>query len=204
MRIPPRRWVLPCLLNFLVIAEMPPWANAEDLSESVQLQSLLSETDKVAEKNDLKHLTLTPGPGVAHERLALGINYTGGQLRWNFSPQWAAEVRYQQGQASSNYGDVKAVVFGLRGYRTSHPASRLPFYWGSEVAVTNAKPETSGYSTNGFAAGAFAGMRYRASRRISLDIDLGPYVISQTETNTHTTATNLDFVLNTALIVGIF
>ncbi len=149
-------------------------------------------------------MTLPPESVASRERLSLGVNYTGAQLRWNISSRWAAEGRYQQGKASSNYGDVTARVFGLRGYRFIRSESRFPLYWGSEIAYTTAKPETSNYKTNGLALGAFGGMQYHVTRRISLDVDLGPYVISLTETQTRTSSTNLDFVLNTALLVRIF
>jgi len=57
-------------------------------------------------------------PQAAREhRLGLGVNYTGGQLRWRFNRRWSVEGRYQQGSASSDYGTVTAHVFGLRGYR---------------------------------------------------------------------------------------
>jgi hypothetical protein len=125
-------------------------------------------------------------------------------VRWNFTPRWATEARYQRGKASRNYGDVKAQVFGLRGYHFFHSGSRFPFYFGSEFAIAKAKPETSNYETEGLAIGAFGGIECRVTRRLSVNADLGPYIISLNETQTNTKSTNLDFVLNTALLWRIF
>jgi hypothetical protein len=117
----------------------------------------------MASAEGLRQMIEPSGPPAPRERLSLGVNYTGGQVRWNLSPKWAAEGRYQQGTASSNYGDVKAQVFGIRGYRFVHPENRFPFYWGAEAAYATAKPESSSYKTKGMALGAFGGMEYRAT-----------------------------------------
>jgi len=186
---------------FLIIVSLPLYLAAEEPQESsTLLPTLLNEQ----EKPSVKHLTLPDGPIVSRQRLSLGINFAGAQARWNFSTRWAMEGRYQQGQASSDYGDVKAQVFGLRFYRFIHPERRLPLYWGSEMAYVTAKPESSAYKANGVAMGVFAGMQVHLTRRIFMDMDLGPYVISLTETHTHASATTLDFVLNTALVAKVF
>ncbi len=143
-------------------------------------------------------------PSIPLYRWGVGVNYTGAQIRYNLSSHWAAEGRYQQGKASSNYGDVTSRVFGLRGYRTPHPEKHLPFYYGGELAYARAEPETSVYKTVGFATGAFGGFEYHLTRRMSLTLDLGPYIIALTETHTHTQATNLDFILNTTFLLRLF
>ena len=149
-------------------------------------------------------MPLSSDSPVPHDRLAIGINYTGAQIRFGLTSRWALEGRYQQGSASSNYGDVKAQVFGLRGYRFRHPENRFTFYWGAEGAYATATPESSYYKVNGLALGGFGGLEYHVARRVSIDMDLGPYIIALTEKHTHTSSTNLDFVLNTALLVRIF
>jgi len=74
-------------------------------------------------------------------------------------------------------------------------------YWGTEAAYATAKPQTSTYKTKGFAFGAFGGVEYRLSRHLSINADLGPYVISLHESQTSTGSTNLDFVVNSAFLV---
>jgi outer membrane protein with beta-barrel domain len=144
------------------------------------------------------------GPAMPRERLSIGLNYTGGQVRWNFSPHWATELQYQQGKASSNYGDVKSQVYGLRIYRFFNTSSRFSLYTGPEYAYAQAKPETSSFRVKGFVLGAYGGLEYRVTKRISVDADLGPYVISLKETQTKEDSTNLDFVLNTAILWRLF
>ena len=143
-------------------------------------------------------------PAKPDHRLALGISYLGGQMRWNFSPNWAAEYQFQTGKASSDFGDVTANVFGVRAYRFFKPQSRTRFYVGPEVAFTHASAHNSSYSTSGFVVGGFGGFDYYLSRRLSVGFDIGPYLISLKERTTGMTQTNLDFVVNTTLNVHLF
>jgi opacity protein-like surface antigen len=137
-------------------------------------------------------------------RLALGVSYFGEQLRYEWSSRWATELRHQHGKASSDQGDVSADVFGLRGYRSFHRRERFSFYWGGEGAYAKANPSMSTYRVTGVALGAFGGMEYRVMKRITVNADLGPYVISLKEKQTNVSSTNLDFVLNTALNMYLF
>lgn len=138
------------------------------------------------------------------DRLSIGINYTGGQVRWSFSRKWACEARVQFGYASSDYGDVKARVFGFRGYRFFNRGHRVSFYTGPELAFANAEAQNSSHKTSGMALGAFGGIHFPFASRFSLDTDIGPYVISLKEQQTGMSSTNLDFVLSSALVVRIF
>lgn len=140
----------------------------------------------------------------AHNKLTLGVNYIGAQLRWNISSRWALETRYQQGKSSSNYGEVTARVFGMRGYRFLQGGKRFSLYGGTEIAFATATPETSDYKTQGVAFGGFGGIELRLAHRFSLATDIGPYVISLRESQSHASSTTLDFILNTALLWKIF
>ncbi len=144
-----------------------------------------------------------PAPVSTH-RMALGINYTGAQFRWNFRSRWAVEGRYQQGSATSDYGNVKSKVFGVRAYRFFRTERRFPLYIAPEIARATATPERSDYRVDGFAAGVAGGMEYHVTPRISLDVDIGPYVIALHEKKTQVSQSSLDFVLNTALLVHLF
>ena len=137
-------------------------------------------------------------------RWGLGINYTGAQLRYSRNRRWMWEGRYQQGKASSDYGRVTAQVFGFRGYRNFWGRRGWPLYAGSELAYVTAKTNSSAYATKGFAAGAFGGVEYYVGKRLSVNADIGPYVITLREKQTDLTQTTLDFVLNTALVVHLF
>ncbi len=150
------------------------------------------------------HAVLRPDSLAPRRHVALGVNYTGGQLRYRFRSPWAVELRYQQGTASSDYGDVKSQVVGLRGYHFYKRDRPLAYYLGTEIAHVEAKPEASNYRASGFAAGAFGGMEFRVTKNIGLGIDIGPYMISMEEVQTHISQTNLDFILNTGLLWYVF
>ncbi len=153
---------------------------------------------------DVRRVPEPSGPAVPRAHLLVGLNYTGGQVRWMLSPRWAIEGRYQTGKASSDYGTVKSSVVGLRLYRFFERESRFSFYAGPEMAHAEAKPETSNYRTTGFAAGVFGGVQCRVSSRLSVNADIGPYIISLKEEQTKLNSTNLDFVLNTAIVIRLF
>lgn len=131
--------------------------------------------------------------------LAIGLDYTGAHLRWMFSTHWAGEFRYQRGKADSNYGDVTADVVGIRLYRFFRTRGRMPLYVGGEVAHASAKSENSHFRTEGMAAGGFGGIEYLLAKRVSISMDVGPYVVSLNEKETNMSQTSLDFVINTAI-----
>src|SRR5262249_19088864 len=93
---------------------------------------------RTAWAKDLQGSLVLQDETAPRERLAIGLNYTGAQLRWGLSSRWALEGRYQESTAQSNYGDVTARVFGMRSYRFLHPENRFPFYWGAEAAYATA------------------------------------------------------------------
>lgn len=138
------------------------------------------------------------------ERLSLGVNFIGGQIRYNLNARWAAELRYLTGAADSDAGRVRSSVIGFRGYRMFAPEHRWHGYVGAEIAHASAKSEHYNYSAVGFAAGAFGGFRYHLTRRLAFEADIGPYVISLREERTQLKSSNLDFVLDTALVWRVF
>src|SRR5947209_8331149 len=96
-----------CAVALFIGAVQLGFAEGDDQGGSLLLQSLLSGSDKKpVGKNEPRQMTLPTEGIVPHEKLSLGVNYTGAQARWNFSPHWAAEARFQEGKSSSNYGDV--------------------------------------------------------------------------------------------------
>ncbi len=187
------------------------------------LGCLLTGTQAAAsESEELKHLLLLPAtsfttapptaftaqagvpPTAANDRISMGINYTGVQIRCLLTRRWAMELRYQTGQAPSDYGDVRARVVGVRGYRFFPREGRFDYYLGPELAYAQAKADASDYETNGTALGVFGGIHFKLSKRFAFDADLGPYVISLSEKRTRESSTHIDFVLNSALVMRIF
>ena len=160
-------------------------------------------------------------PPPSRRRLAIGVNDLGGQLRIHFTPEWAAEARFMTGSASSNEGGVHSMVFGLRLYRFSQEHRRCRLYLGLEGdraqtsirgqgSAPNSSP-TGGITTaqnfgntSGFAAGGFGGVELRLSRRVAVDFDMGPYLISLKEQVSGVSGSNWDFVVNTAVNLYLF
>lgn len=150
--------------------------------------------------------------------MALGINDLGAQLRLHLNPDWAAEVRYLRGTASSDVGTIDANVFGVRGYRFFSEHHHFQLYAGLEAAYVstsirsynNSNPPTSvanvsGFGdTSGYATGGFGGVEYRLGRRVAIDLDIGPYMIGLQEKVTSVSDASLDFVLDTAINVYLF
>ncbi len=176
--------------------------HAEDPGGSPVLESILNNAPQ--EKKDVPRVPEPSGPPTPRERLSIGVNYTGGQVRWRLSTRWAAEGRMQFGSADSNYGKVHSQIFGLRGYRFFPFRERMTWYAGGEAAYVKADTDSSSYNTSGFAFGTFGGLEYRVLPRVSVGVDIGPYVISLKEKQTGLTSTGLDFVINTALNFYLF
>ncbi len=178
--------------------------HGEDPPGSLVLESMLSNSPP-----DNKEVPRVPEPGGTpqpRERLGIGLNYTGGQVRWRLSSRWAMEGRVQFGSADSDFGRVRSNVFGLRAYRflPFGQHERISWYLGGEGAYAKASSNSYNYSTTGFAFGGFGGLEYRLLSRLSVGADIGPYVISLKEQQTGLTSTGLDFVVNTALIFYLF
>lgn len=134
---------------------------------------------------------------------ALGANYLGGQVRHNFSPAWAAELRYVTGWASSDLGAVTARAAGLRGYRFL-AGKRLQLFLGGEAAYVVSTQKGTSYRVTGPAVGGFGGIHYPVSSRISLDIDIGPYLFSLKERNAAASTSSLEFVADSFINFYLF
>ena len=157
------------------------------------------------------------------DRLAIGITDLGPQVRLYVTPAWAGEARFMMGSASSNAGSIQSMVFGLRAYRFFKEHRRCRLYAGLEGAYAQTSihgsyeaaggnggnnstiTRASGFGdTTGYAAGAFAGVELRVFRRVAVDLDMGPYLISLKEKSTGYSGSTTDFVVNTALMFSLF
>jgi hypothetical protein len=160
-----------------------------------------------------------PVAGLPPQRLALGINDLGGQLRVHFNPSWAVEARFLTGNSSSNEGTIQSFVFGVRGYRFFREQHHYRLYVGlegdyaktsirsdgGEVSPVDPITQTTGFGdTSGYAVGGFGGIEYRLFRRVAIDLDIGPYVIGLKEKVTSSSDASLDFVLDTAINIYLF
>ena len=135
-------------------------------------------------------------------RWAIGINYLGGQIDCRFNPNWIGELRYVTGSTKTDDGTIKASVLGLRGYRLYRKDKNIRPYLGAETGYVSSN--SFGYKTSGFDLGGFGGIEYGLGRRVFLGLDIGPYLFSLKEKNTHVSDSGLEFVANAAIIVYLF
>lgn len=143
-------------------------------------------------------------PDAPTRRFALGINFMGAQCRWRWRRAWAAELRFQHGEAEGDYGRVMADVFGLRGYRFLRHYRLTTLYLGGEAAYTQAKSDRYSFSVSGPIAGAFGGVEIKVTKNTALGVDIGPYVLALREKQTSVSNTTLDFVVNTGVLWYVF
>lgn len=133
-------------------------------------------------------------------RIAAGVNLGGGQLDWRINGRWMVEARAQTG-AAGDTNDTKSHLYGLRGYRF-FGRGRPTFFGGFEAAAANAKQSNTPYRASGLATGAFAGLELRVLPHVFLLGDAGPYFIHLKEERTKVASSNVDLVVDLALVVG--
>lgn len=139
----------------------------------------------------------TRGSGTQPERhtLGIGVNYLGGQVRYHFAPAWAGEVRYVTGRENSEDGAINSQVVGLRLYRF-YGGKDLHLFVGVEGDYVTSSQNSTSFKVSGLAAGAFGGLAYPISSRLSIGADIGPYVFSLKESSTRVSNSSLEFVAN--------
>lgn len=137
-------------------------------------------------------------------RFALGLNYIGGQLRYNLDSRWAGELRYLTGSEDAATGKVTSDVFGLRSYRFFRESTYHRFFLGAEAALVNSDQKNTSYKVSGPAVGAFGGLEWHIGRKFSLGLDIGPYLLSLKEKKTKVSETSLEFIANTYFIFYLF
>ena len=121
-------------------------------------------------------------------RFALGLNYLGGQIRYNLDSRWSGGLRYLTGSEDAATGKITSQIFGLRGYRFFRADSRYRFFLGAEAALVNSDQKNTSYKVSGSALGGFGGLEYRFGKRFSLGLDIGPYLFSLKEEKTDVSA----------------
>jgi len=206
------------VVSLLSLGGLLQAAESPDLGASGPLYLRMSAPGAVARAPAAKGTLVVPEEPLLPRHLAIGFNDLGGQLRLHLRPSWAVEGRFLMGSANSDFGQVHANVFGMRGYRFFEERRRFQLYAGVEgdyVHTSLRSVDTTGNSnsiatisgfgeTSGYALGAFGGVEYRFWKRLAIDFDIGPYMIGLQEKVTHVSDATLDFVANTALNVYLF
>ena len=138
-------------------------------------------------------------------RFAVGVDYGGAHLHWGLTPRWATELRWQRASSQSGDGRVRAEAFGLRGVRYSSEWKSWRFLGGVEGDYVAADAAgTTHARVSGAGLGAFIGAEARVTRRITIGVDAGPYLLSLKERTTHASDSSVEFVANSSLSVYLF
>lgn len=137
-------------------------------------------------------------------RMALGINYTGGQIGWR-TGRGLLEARYQVGQNSTEDGNVRAEVLGLRYYLHAGKAQwGVRPYMGFEGDWIRATDDSGLQEGSGYAAGGFVGVEWWLGKRFSIGSDIGAYLVNVGESETQVTDGGLDFIINSFVRFHLF
>lgn len=116
----------------------------------------------------------------------LGLNYPGVGARYFLTNRYSLEAKAQVA------ADIS--VFGLRGYRYFSPTSGIVPLAGIELDYLSFKGSRS--KGSGFAAEVFVGGERFVSKKVSVQLDLGPAYISLSDDATSTAVSGLEYVVN--------
>ena len=121
--------------------------------------------------------------------LAIGVNYPGLGVRYFLSDKVSLELK---GQAEENI-----VVGGLRGYYYFKSKDRFLPFAGFEGDFIKFKGDVS--KGTGVAGELFVGGEYFFAKKLSLQMDLGPGLISLNDKGTSESVNGLEYVVNFAI-----
>ncbi len=131
--------------------------------------------------------------------LSLGAMYKGAQVHVGLGARWAAEARAQAGNSGSDVGQIDASAYGMRLYRYFHAPTRLRLLMGVEGAATRSSASEVSYKTTGTALGAFLGAEVYATRRLSFNLDVGPYFLSTSVKDSGISQSGMEIVINSSI-----
>ncbi len=121
--------------------------------------------------------------------LAIGVNYPGLGVRYFLSDKVSLEIK---GQAGENIA-----VGGLRGYYYFKSKEKFLPFAGFEGDFIKFKGDVS--RGTGIAVELFAGGEYFFNKKLSLQMDLGPGLISLNDRSTSESVSGLEYIVNFAI-----
>jgi hypothetical protein len=134
-------------------------------------------------------LAVVAGPaaaGVKQGEWAAGLNYPGLGLRYMCTDNFSLEAR---GQAATDI-----VVAGVRGNYYFNPRYNTVFFTGLEADYLTFKGDES--KGQGLAEEIFLGFEYFFQKRLSLQVDFGPALISLKDRDSSLSVQGVEYVVN--------
>ncbi|MBI5574290.1 MAG: hypothetical protein HY919_07050 [Elusimicrobia bacterium] len=126
---------------------------------------------------------------VAKGNFGIGVNYPGIGARYFFSDKISAELK----------GQIEKDIFvgGLRGYYYFSPQAKYLLFAGLEGDFVTFKGDDS--KGTGFAGELFVGGEYFFNKSFSVQLDLGPALVSLKDDDTSESVNGLEYVVNFAI-----
>lgn len=118
--------------------------------------------------------------------IGINLNYPGVGIRYFFSPFFSMEAK---GQFESD-----VTVGGLRGYIYFTPHAPVRLFTGLEGDYCSFKGEVS--KGQGYAGQFFVGGETFLSKRLSLQMDIGPAYISLEDKDTKVKTSGIEYIVN--------
>ncbi|MEW6557574.1 MAG: hypothetical protein AB1349_09500 [Elusimicrobiota bacterium] len=124
--------------------------------------------------------------GVAKSDFGIGVNYPGIGMRYFLSDKICLEGK----------GQIEKDIFvgGLRGYYYFSPQAKYLLFAGLEGDFVSFKGDDS--EGTGFAGELFVGSEYFFVKCLSVQLDLGPALVSLKDDDTSESVNGLEYVVN--------
>jgi hypothetical protein len=121
-----------------------------------------------------------------NRKCGIGVNYLGVGLKYFLSKKVGLEWKTQF--------DAGIILTGVRGYFYVRDLWKFLFFAGIETDYVLFK--TDKITGDGFVYGIFIGSEYFLLKRVSIQLDIGPYGISLRDRNTGIMLSSMDYVVN--------
>ncbi len=118
--------------------------------------------------------------------MGIGSGYPYFSLKYGFSPRWSAELRGAFGSGIS--------VYGGRLYHNLNPEKRTVIYFGGEVDYVGF--DVDEVAGNGFIGLVFVGGEHFITKKLTLNLDIGPVYTKLTDTGSDISVSGIDWVVN--------
>jgi len=118
--------------------------------------------------------------------IGIGSGYPYFSLKYGLSPRWSFELRGAFGSGIS--------VYGARLYHNLNPEKRTVIYFGGEVDYVGF--DVDEVAGNGFIGLVFVGGEHFITKKLTLNLDIGPVYTNLMDTDSDISVSGMDWVVN--------
>lgn len=120
-------------------------------------------------------------------KIGIGLNYPGISVRYGLDSKLVIEVKSQS-------ADGVSIIGSRLYYYQSRKSDKLISFIGAEYSMLSFKGEVSDGS--GTALGVFIGGEYSTDDKLSLGLDIGPTMISLSDSGSSESVSGIEFVIS--------